>query len=86
MTSSTMASCDHGAVAKVKRVIMVRDTYPRRWGLGPMAQQKKQLIAAGKLDKFGRPTTATPAAYLRAVEAPAVDGPAPPDAEQVLLP
>lgn len=31
-----------------------------RWGLGPMAQKKKQLVAAGKLDKFGRPTEATP--------------------------
>lgn len=32
----------------------------RRWGLGPMAQKKKQLVAAGKLDKYGRPTEATP--------------------------
>lgn len=24
-----------GVVAKIKRVIMERDTYPRRWGLGP---------------------------------------------------
>lgn len=30
MTSSIMATCDHGCVAKVKRVIMERDTYPRR--------------------------------------------------------
>ena len=29
MTSSTIASCDHGMVAKLKRVIMDRDTYPR---------------------------------------------------------
>ena len=27
-----MATCDHGCVAKVKRVIMERDTYPRRCG------------------------------------------------------
>ena len=46
-----MASCDHGIVCKLKRVIMERDTYPRRWGLGPVAQKKKQLIAAGQLDK-----------------------------------
>lgn len=45
MTTSVMATCDHGVVAKIKRVIMERDTYPRRWGLGPMAQKKKQLIA-----------------------------------------
>ena len=31
-----------------------------RWGLGPMAQKKKQLVAAGKLDKFGRPNETTP--------------------------
>ena len=31
MTTSIMATCDHGCVAKVKRVIMERDTYPRRW-------------------------------------------------------
>lgn len=35
MTTTTMASCDHGIVAKIKRVVMERDTYPRRWGLGP---------------------------------------------------
>ena len=30
MAASVMATCDHGCVAKVKRVIMERDTYPRR--------------------------------------------------------
>lgn len=35
MTTATIASCDHGIVAKIKRVIMDRDTYPRKWGLGP---------------------------------------------------
>ena len=35
MTTTTMASCDHGIVAKIKRVVMERDTYPRKWGLGP---------------------------------------------------
>lgn len=35
MTTSTIASCDHGIVAKIKRVVMERDTYPRKWGLGP---------------------------------------------------
>ena len=34
MTTSTMAICDHGIVAKIKRVIMERDCYPRKWGLG----------------------------------------------------
>jgi H/ACA ribonucleoprotein complex subunit 4 len=35
MSTAEMATCDHGVVAKIKRVIMERDTYPRRWGLGP---------------------------------------------------
>lgn len=34
MTTATMAGCDHGAVAKIKRVLMDRDTYPRKWGFG----------------------------------------------------
>ena len=38
-----------------------------RWGLGPMAQRKKQLIAEGKLDKHGRPNAGTPKEYLRAL-------------------
>jgi hypothetical protein len=44
MNTANMMSCDHGTVAKVKRVVMERDTYPRRWGLGPLAQKKKQVI------------------------------------------
>ena len=44
MTTAVMATVDHGVVAKIKRVIMERDVYPRRWGLGPMAQRKKSLI------------------------------------------
>lgn len=36
MTTSTMAITDHGVVAKIKRVIMERDTYARKWGLGPV--------------------------------------------------
>merc|ERR1712086_41686 len=53
----------HGVVAKIKRCIMERDTYPRKWGLGPMAQQKKKLIADGKLTKHGKVTGDTPADY-----------------------
>jgi len=60
MTTTQMATCDHGFVAKTKRVIMERDTYPRRWGLGPKAQEKKKLIASGKLDKYGRKNEKTP--------------------------
>ena len=67
MNTAVMSSCDHGCVARIKRVIMDRDTYPRRWGLGPVAQQKKGLMAAGKLDKHGRVNDATPEEYRRAV-------------------
>jgi len=64
MTTAVMATCDHGEVAKIKRVIMERDTYPRRWGLGPMAQKKKALVKDGKLDKHGKPNDKTPKEYL----------------------
>ncbi|PNH04400.1 H/ACA ribonucleoprotein complex subunit 4 [Tetrabaena socialis] len=67
MTTGVMATVDHGCVAKIKRVIMERDTYPRRWGLGPYAQIKKKLIADGKLDKHGRPNENTPKEYLRSL-------------------
>lgn len=60
MTTSVMATVDHGVVAKIKRVIMERDTYPRRWGLGPVATKKKALIKEGKLDKYGRANDQTP--------------------------
>lgn len=70
MTTAVMATCDHGCVAKIKRVVMERDTYPRRWGLGPMATQKKKLISEGKLDKHGKPNEKTPAEYMRSLPAP----------------
>lgn len=61
MTSAVMATVEYGVLAKIKRVIMQRDTYPRRWGLGPVASKKKQMVKEGKLDKYGRPNEATPA-------------------------
>ncbi|KAK8725740.1 hypothetical protein OTU49_010452 [Cherax quadricarinatus] len=64
MTTSTMSSCDHGVVAKIKRVIMERDTYPRKWGLGPKASMKKTMIKDGTLDKYGKPNENTPADWL----------------------
>lgn len=39
MTTATISSCDHGIIAKIKRVLMDRDTYPRKWGLGPMVSK-----------------------------------------------
>lgn len=67
MTTGVMATVDHGCVGKIKRVIMERDTYPRRWGLGPYASLKKKLITEGKLDKHGRPNENTPKEYLRSL-------------------
>lgn len=64
MTTAVMSTVDHGVVAKIKRVIMERDNYPRRWGLGPMAQRKKSMIQQGTLDKHGKVNDKTPKDYL----------------------
>ncbi|VEL26436.1 unnamed protein product [Protopolystoma xenopodis] len=55
MTTATIATCDHGVVAKLKRVTMERDLYPRQWGHGPKALERKKMIAQGLLGKFGKP-------------------------------
>ncbi|KAI9296775.1 Cbf5-Nop10-Gar1 complex [Neoconidiobolus thromboides FSU 785] len=60
MNTAVLATCEHGVAAKIKRVIMERDTYPRRWGLGPIAAKKKALIKEGKLDKYGKKNENTP--------------------------
>jgi H/ACA ribonucleoprotein complex subunit 4 len=66
MSTPDLASCDHGVVAKVKRCIMERDTYPRRWGLGPRALEKKKMVKDGKLDKHGRAIQGvTPASWTK---------------------
>ncbi|KAI9721455.1 MAG: centromere/microtubule-binding protein cbf5 [Candelaria pacifica] len=65
MSTVELSTCDHGVVAKVKRCIMERDTYPRRWGLGPVALEKKKMKADGKLDKYGRANEATPAKWQK---------------------
>ena len=65
MSTVELATCDHGVVAKVKRCIMERDTYPRRWGLGPVALQKKKLIKDGKLGKHGEKIDSTPEEWNR---------------------
>lgn len=64
MTASQIMTCDHGVVAKIKRVIMDKDLYPRRWGLGPRAQRKKNLKKLGLLDEKGRPTPETPKDWI----------------------
>ncbi|KAJ3976314.1 putative rRNA pseudouridine synthase [Lentinula raphanica] len=66
MSTVELATCDHGVVAKVKRCIMERDTYPRRWGLGPVALQKKKMVKDGKLGKHGQKIDGvTPADWSR---------------------
>lgn len=70
MTTAVMATCDHGVVAKVKRVVMERDTYPRKWGLGPKASMKKKMIAEGLLDKHGKPNEKTPQEWSRNMPLP----------------
>lgn len=69
MTTSTIASCDHGIVAKIKRVVMERDTYPRKWGLGPMASIKKNMIKQGLLDQYGNPNEKTPENWMSTAKA-----------------
>ncbi|KIY72758.1 putative rRNA pseudouridine synthase [Cylindrobasidium torrendii FP15055 ss-10] len=66
MSTVELATCDHGVVAKVKRCIMERDTYPRRWGLGPTAQKKKKMVKDGTLGKHGEKLDGvTPAEWSR---------------------
>jgi H/ACA ribonucleoprotein complex subunit 4 len=65
MSTVELSTCDHGVVAKVKRCIMERDLYPRRWGLGPTAVEKKKLKSDGKLDKYGRANENTPATWQK---------------------
>jgi H/ACA ribonucleoprotein complex subunit 4 len=50
MSAVEMSSCDHGVVARLKRCIMERDLYPRRWGMGPVATEKKKMKESGQLD------------------------------------
>lgn len=63
MSTVELSSVDHGVVAKVKRCIMERDLYPRRWGMGPVATEKKKMKESGKLDKYGRTNEQTPATW-----------------------
>eukprot|EP01125_Pyxidicula_operculata_P022662 TRINITY_DN9487_c0_g1_i1.p1 TRINITY_DN9487_c0_g1~~TRINITY_DN9487_c0_g1_i1.p1 ORF type:complete len:454 (-),score=129.86 TRINITY_DN9487_c0_g1_i1:77-1438(-) len=64
MSTADMATCTHGVVSKIKRVVMDRETYPRCWGKGPRALKKKKLISEGLLDKHGKPNDRTPADWL----------------------
>lgn len=68
MTTAVMSTCDHGVCAKIKRVIMERDTYPRKWGLGPIASKKKTMIKNGQLDKYGKVNDKTPKEWLKTLD------------------
>jgi H/ACA ribonucleoprotein complex subunit 4 len=57
MSTVELTTCDHGVVAKIKRCIMERDTYPRRWGLGPVSLEKKKMVKDGQLDVYPHPLT-----------------------------
>lgn len=83
MNTAVMATCDHGRVARIKRVVMERDTYPRRWGLGPVAGKKKGLVREGKLDKHGRPNENTPADWAKVQPELSAPTPAPTPAKIV---
>lgn len=65
MTSAVIATVDHGVVALTKRVIMDRDTYEVKWGYGIRSMEKKKLILAGLLDKYGRPNDKTPLSWIK---------------------
>ncbi|GIQ89164.1 tRNA pseudouridine synthase B family protein [Kipferlia bialata] len=74
MCTTDMASCDHGVIAKLKRVIMDRDTYPRRWGMGPVAVERKKLMEAGQLDKYGKPNDTTPESWNQRYDSQPIPG------------
>lgn len=65
MTSTVIATVDHGIVALTKRVIMDRDTYDVKWGFGNRSMEKKKLILAGLLDKYGKPNEKTPISWIK---------------------
>lgn len=54
MITVVMVICDYGIVVKIKRVIMDRDIYSRKWGFGLRVSMKKKLIVEGKLNKNGK--------------------------------
>ena len=60
MTMSQLETAEFGIAAILKRVIMDRNVYPRRWGLGPTALLIRTMIERGELDKYGRITDTTP--------------------------
>lgn len=64
MSSSEIFTVDHGIAFKIKRVVMDKDQYPRRWGTGPRAMRKKNLKEMGLLDEKGKPNKNTPLDWI----------------------
>ncbi|KAL0237557.1 hypothetical protein PCE1_000951 [Barthelona sp. PCE] len=67
LSSFSLQNATFGIAARIKRVIMDKDTYKQRWGKGPRALQKKKLKEDGMLDKYGRPNDRTPPEWFRKV-------------------
>ncbi|KAH0792103.1 H/ACA ribonucleoprotein complex subunit 4 [Histomonas meleagridis] len=65
MPSNLIMSLEHGVVANIKRVIMDRGTYPKKWGLGPVAMERKRMIKEGLLTDKGKPNNKTPPNWMR---------------------
>ena len=65
MSTAEIGTCDHGIVAKTKRVVMDRETYPRKWKEGPRAKRKQELIKTGLLEKNGKPNQHTPQDWIQ---------------------
>lgn len=65
MSAEQISQASHGAVAKIKRVIMDRGTYSKCWSKGPVALEKKRMIREGLLDEHGKPNEKTPPNWLR---------------------
>ena len=56
MSTAEMVTCDHGFCAKIKRVIMSRDVYPRKWGLGPKVRHDWLLYSHVMMIDLALPT------------------------------
>ena len=68
MSTVDLQSCDHGIVAKVKKMYYGKRYLSKKMGLGPIAQKKKQMKADGKLDKYGRVNENTPENWKKIIK------------------
>ncbi|KAL2483100.1 H/ACA ribonucleoprotein complex subunit 4 [Forsythia ovata] len=70
MTTAVIATCDCETVARIKMVVMDRDTYPRKWGLGLRTSMKNESTVEEKLGKHEKPNENTPTEWFRNVVVP----------------